>query len=62
MLPQGIFMGIVEETPENTSVPNVGATEARLVMEVNPLQPEKAFVPMLVMELPMVTEVNPLQP
>lgn len=55
-------MGIVEETPENTFVPNVGASEARLVMEVNPLQPEKAFVPMLVMELPMVTEVNPLQP
>ena len=30
--------------------------------EVNPLQPEKAELPMLVTESGMVTDVNPLQP
>ena len=37
-------------------------TLSGMVIEVKPLQPEKAYDSMLVTPLPMATEVKPLQP
>lgn len=37
-------------------------TERPMVMEVRPVQPEKALLSMFVTELVMVTEIRPEQP
>jgi hypothetical protein len=53
---------VAVETPSKARIPTLGGVAARQVIEVRPLQPEKAHIPMLVTLLGMVIEVRLLQP